>query len=153
MTSYHFTTLEYYHHHKPADWYWTVGIIAISLAILSIIFNNILLSILIALGTFTLMVYASRPPQEHNVEIAESGITVGKYRYPYSNLQSFWIEHDAHPRLLIKTNRTFIPHIIVPVDILTETEKDEIRGFLRTKMPEQEQHEPLLEQVMEYIGF
>lgn len=154
MNSFHFQTPEYYHRHKTPDWYWAVGIIAISAATTAVILNNILLAILIILGTFSLSVYASRQPHEHDIEIGEHGVVVGKYRFSYSNLESFWIEHhEQRPRLLIKTNRLIMPHIVIPVDTLDESEKDEIREFLKTKILEKEQTEPLLEQVMEYIGF
>lgn len=156
MAPFRFSTFEYYHRHKAADWYWTVGIIAVSLAIVSLIFANVLLALLIILAAFTLMMYAARPPREHDVEITEAGVTVGKYRYSYGNLQSFWLEHTEHvtaPSLLIRTNRTVMPHLLIPVADMPEDEKEQIRIFLRTKIAEVEQHEPLLEQIMEYIGF
>ena len=117
------------------------------------ILNNVLLAVLIILGAFSLSMYASRQPHEHDIEIGNAGVTVGKYRFSYSNLVSFWIEHYEHPRLLIKTNRLIMPHIIIPIDTLDASEKDEIREFLKTKIAEEEQTEPLLEQIMEYIGF
>jgi len=153
MTSFRFRTVEYYHRHKSADWYWAVGIIAVSAAATAVILNNVLFAILIIVGTFSLMMYAGRKPREHEVEISDAGITVDKYRYSYTNLVSFWIEHFENPRLLIKTNRVVMPHIIIPVDTLNEEEKDELRGFLSTKIPEEEQTEPFLEQIMEYVGF
>lgn len=153
MTSFHFRTVEYYHRHKGADWYWTVGIIAVASAITAFIFGNILFAILIVIGALSLTMYASRPPAEHDVEISDAFITVGKYRFSYSNLESFWLDHSENPRLLVRTNRIIMPHLIIPADSLTEDEKNQIREFLKTKLPEEEQHEPLLEQVMEYIGF
>ena len=99
------------------------------------------------------MIHAARPPHEHDIVISDGGITIDKYRYSYSNMSSFWLEHYEAPRLLIRTDRFFMPHIIIPVAVLTEEEKDELRHFLATKMPEAEQSEPLLEQVMEYLGF
>lgn len=153
MTSFRFQAVEYYHSHKGADWYWTVGIIAVASSIAAFIFGNILFAILIVLGTLSLLMYASRPPHEHDIEISEMFVTVGKYRFAYSRLQSFWIEHGTHPHLLIKTNRIIMPHLIIPLDSLTEDEQDDVREFLKTKLPEEEQTEPLLEQIMEYIGF
>ena len=153
MNSFKFQTHEYYHRHKGADWYWAVWIIAISATATSIILNNILLAILIVIGTFLLTIYAAREPHEHHVEINDSGVTVDKYHYTYGNLESFWIEHFERPRLLIKTNRMLHPHLLIPVADLTEEEKADLRDFLATKIPEIEQSEPLFEQIMEYIGF
>ncbi len=153
MNSYRFRTHEYYHRPKGADWYWVVGIIAVSAAATAVILNNVLLAVLIVIGTFSLTMYAARKPHEHDIEISDGGVTVDKYRFSYTNLVSFWIEHFENPRLLIKTNRIVMPHIIIPVANLNEEEKDELRHFLATKIPEEEQTEPLLEQVMEYLGF
>lgn len=153
MTSFRFQASEYYHRHKGADWYWTVGIIAVGAAVAAFIFGNILFAILIVLGTLSLLMYSSRVPHDHDVEISEMFVTVGKYRFAYSNLQSFWIEHGTHPRLLIKTNRAIMPHLIIPLDKLTDDEQDAVRDFLKSKLPEEEQSEPLLEQIMEYLGF
>jgi hypothetical protein len=153
MASFHFHSSEYYHRHKSADWYWTVGIIAVASSITAFILGNILFAILIAIAALALTMYAGRAPHEHDIEINDSFITVGKYRYTYSNMESFWLDHSEHPRLLIRTNRTLMPHIIIPVDSLSDEEKEQIRQFLRTKLPEEEQHEPLLEMIMEYLGF
>lgn len=153
MNSFRFRVPEYHHQHKASDWYWAVGIIAVSAAATAVILNNILLAVLIILGAFSLSMYASREPQEQDIEISDAGVTVGKFRFSYSNLKSFWIEHHEQARLLIKTNRTIMPHLVILVDSLDENERNEIRQFLATKLIEEEQHEPLLEQIMEYIGF
>lgn len=153
MNSFQFRTHEYYHRHKNTDWYWIVGIIAVAAAATSVILGNILLAVLIVIGTFCLTLYAARPPHEHDVVISDAGITVDKYRYSYNIMQSYWIEHFENGRLLIKTNRYVMPHIIIPVANLSDEEKNELRQFLSTKIPEVEQTEPLLEQVMEYLGF
>lgn len=153
MDSFRFTAPEYYHRHKTTDWYWTVSIVAVSAITTAIIFNNILFAGLLILGAFSLLMYASRQPKDHEIEINNAGVTVGKYRYSFSNLQSFWLEHNEHPRLLIKSDRTLMPHIVILVEHLEEEEKNNIRNFLSTKIPEVEQTEPLLEQIMEYLGF
>lgn len=153
MTSFRFVAPEYHYRHKTADWYWAVGIITVSAAATAIIFNNILFAVLIVLAGFSLAMYASRAPKERDIEISDAGVKVGEYRFSYSNLQSFWLEHNEMPRLLLKTNRLVIPHVIIPVDTLNEDEKEDVRNFLKTKIVEEEQHEPFFEQVMEFIGF
>lgn len=153
MTSFRFRAPEYHYQHKASDWYWAVGIVCIAAAATAIIFGNILFGILIVIAGFSLIMHAARKPAEQDIEINDSGITIGKYRFSYSNLQSFWIEHEEFGRMLLKTKRVIMPHIIVPMDSLDEEEKEEVREFLRTKILEQEQHEPLFEMIMEYIGF
>lgn len=153
MNSFRFFAPEYYQSPKAYDWYWSVGIIAFAAAAAAVIFGNFIFAALIVIATFTLVVYASRPPGENEIEISDRGVTVGKYRFSFSDMESFWIEHHDLPRLLIKINRVVMSHIVIPVGGLTETDKEELREFLRTKLPEEEQTEPLLEQIMERFGF
>lgn len=153
MTSFRFRAPEFHYKHKATDWYWAVGIVTIAAAATAIISNNLLFGILIIIAGFSLVLHASRVPEEHDIEINDAGITIGKYHFTYGNLESFWIEHHENGRLLIRTKRLVMPHLIVPLDSLVDEEKEEIRDFLRTKLTELEQHEPLLEMIMEYIGF
>lgn len=153
MNSFRFRAPEYYHRHKTSDWYWAVGIIALSAAATAVILNNILLALLIVLGAFSLTMYAAREPREHDIEITDRGLTIGKFLFSFSTLKSFWIEHHENARLLFKTSRVVMPHIIIPLNSLAENEREDLRQFLTTKLIEEEQHEPLLEQLMEYVGF
>ncbi len=153
MTSFRFRALEFHYKHKATDWYWAVAIITVAAAATAILFNNVLFGILLVIAGFALVMHASRVPLEHDVEINDAGITIGKYHFTYGNLESFWIEHDENGRMLVRTKRLIMPHLVVPLDSLVEEEKEEIRDFLRTKLAETEQHEPLLEMIMEYIGF
>lgn len=153
MTSFRFRALEFHYKHKATDWYWAVAIITVAAAATAILFNNVLFGILLVIAGFALVMHASRVPLEHDIEINDAGITIGKYHFTYGNLESFWIEHDENGRMLVRTKRLIMPHLVVPLDSLVEEEKEEIRDFLRTKLAETEQHEPLLEMIMEYIGF
>jgi hypothetical protein len=142
---------EYYHRDKSADWYWAVGIIALSAAATAIILDNVIFGILIVIATFSLMMYASRRPLTINVEINERGIKTGKMYYPYTNLDSFWVEENhAYPKILLKSKNVIVPHIVIHVE---DEDPDEIRDFLREHLTEEEQHESLIHLVMEYLGF
>src|SRR3989339_740914 len=85
-------TIEYLHREKTNDWYWIVGIITVSVALIAIILNNVIFAILIIVSSFTLSLFASKKPEIITIEIGETGITVGKNNYPYKELESFWIE-------------------------------------------------------------
>jgi hypothetical protein len=65
---------------------------------------------------------------------------------------SFWIEEEyGHPRLIIRSNKTLMPYlvILVPDDIDT----DDLTEFLLDHLPGEELHEPFLQQVLERFGF
>ena len=145
-------TVEYIHTEKTSDWYWIVGIITVSIALISIILNNVIFAILVLVSSFTLAMFASRHPDTVSVTIDRSGVTFGRTRYSYSNLESFWMEtRDGFPRLLLKSKRTFMPFVVIH---LGDEEFDEqIREALLQHLPEEENTEPLLEKVLIYLGF
>lgn len=151
MDKFSWNTLEYIHTEKTNDWYWIVGIVTISIAVVSIILNNLIFAILIIVSSFTLSLFASRKPDVVTATIDNTGVIFGKIRYPYSNLESFWVENrDNYPRLLLKSKKILMPFIVIHIN---EDDYDEIRGLLIRYIKEEEHTEPFLEKVMIYLGF
>lgn len=142
---------EYYFREKSADWYWAVGIISLSAAATSIILDNVLFGLLLVIGAFSLMIYASRRPAIIDIEINEKGVKAGKVFYPYSNLDSFWVEEThSYPKILLRSKKVLVTHIVIHLE---EKDPEEVREFLREHLPEVEQSESLAHSVMEYLGF
>ncbi len=139
------------HTEKTPDWYWIVGIVTISIAVISIILNNIIFAILILVSSFTLTLIASRKPHMLDVELDTDGVLIGKTFYPYANLDSFWVEtRDAHPRVIFKSKKVLMTLISV---LLEDTDPREARDFLKQHLQEEEHIEPLFEKVLIYLGF
>jgi len=142
---------EYVYREKSSDWYWAVSIIAVSMAITSMLFNNLLFSILILLGFFTLMLYARRKPLLHQIKIDNRGVEEGRLHYLYSSLDSFWVEDRfGEAKIILKSKKKTMPYIVIPIfDIDSET----VRDYLHKYLKEEEHSEPLAKQIMEYLGF
>lgn len=144
-------TVEYFHTHKNSDWYWIVGIVTISFALIAIILNNLVFGILILVSGFTLSLFASRRPGIVNVEISNTGVTFGDKHYSYSTLDSFWVEtREGHPRLFLKSKEVFSPYIVIFIE---EEDPEEIHHVLSEKLREERHTESLLEKIMMYLGF
>ncbi len=144
-------TYEYVYREKTADWYWAVSIIAISIAITSILFNNVLFAILILLSFFTLMMYSKRKPSILQIRIDERGIQEGKSKMPYSNIESFWVEDQlVEHKIILKSKNKFLPYTIIPIK---DVDPDDVHSHLRQYLPEKEHNEPLAKKIMEYLGF
>jgi hypothetical protein len=151
---------EFYHNPKSSDWFWALGIISISIVILTFIYGNILLGIIILIGTVGIYMHADRQPIMREIELNEKGIRIDKRFYSYRTLDSFWletheVEHDEFgnlifAKLLIKSKKTFMPLIVIPVEY---PDLEEIREFLSIFIEEEEHHEPLIQKVTEYLGF
>ena len=142
---------EYFHTEKTSDWYWIVAIITISIALISVILNNIIFAILIIVSSFTLSLFASKRPQIVEIQIDNSGIVVDKTRYPFTHLESFWIEtREMHPKILIKSEKIFMPFIVIFIEGI---EIEKVHEMLSRHLPEEEHTEPFLEKLLIYFGF
>ncbi|MEX0652468.1 MAG: hypothetical protein WD509_02970 [Candidatus Paceibacterota bacterium] len=144
---------EYTHHEKSGDWFWALGIIALSSAITAIIFKNILFALLILIGAFTLALFASKKPHLNHFEITRRGVTINNTLYSFSSLESFWIDEDEHGHhtLLLKSQHLLTPFIIIPLH--TDADPEDVRNLLLTKLEEEELEEPVLHRVLEFFGF
>ncbi len=144
-------TLEYEQKDKGADWYFALGIIAVSASVASFLLGNILFSILILIGALTLAMYGARKPATLNIEIDDRGILISNTLYPFNTLKSFWIEENTTPpKIIIQSEKTFMPYLILSLE---DTDTDNVRIFLLEHLKEEELTEPLSQKVMEYLGF
>lgn len=144
---------EYTYRENSVDWFWAVGIIATTTAIVSIVYGNILFAIFIIIGAFTLLMYAARRPRTVNFTLNERGIYINKILYPFNTLDSFWIhKYDkTADKLIIKSKKMLMPYIsiILPNDDSAE----DIHRFIIKYLPEEEHRESMPEAIMEYLGF
>lgn len=143
---------EYEHRDRTPDWFWALGIIAISGAVTAILLKDFLFAIVILLAGFALALLAVRKPVMHRFEINERGIKVGNRLYPYITLESFWVEdhHEhIHPKLLVTSKKPLVPHISIP---LHNTEPRTIRTYLLRHMEEKEQRESVAHHILEWFG-
>lgn len=134
------------------DWYWAVGIIALSLAVTAVIFNNILFAILVAVSTVVLFLRTIQKPRLIRYELTNRGIWTNKDFQPFAVFDSFWVEEENIPqsKLILKPKGLLSLLLVIPLEgISPET----IREFLAAYLLEVEQHESLSKRVMEYLGF
>ena len=65
-------------------------------------------------ASFTLTLFAARPPEVLEASIDRNGISLGKLHYSYMNLHSFWVEtRDAHPRVIFKSKKILMPFVVL----------------------------------------
>jgi hypothetical protein len=137
---------------KNADWYWAVGIIAFTAAALAIMFGQVIFGILIIISAVALALHSSVAPRTIHCEINDRGVILDDRLYPFLNLESFWIDPNHYPPLiLIKSRKTFVPYlkIYIPDDIDPEA----VRQILLTYIAETEHLEPFTLKLMERLGF
>lgn len=145
--------LEHEHQEKSNDWFWAVGIISISGAVLAVFFGNLLFGLLILLIAFVSILQGNKVPRALEYEISRKGVRVGEIIYPYSTLESFWvIDEEINDLIYIKSQKTLMPLLVLPYDSM-KTNPDHIRDYLLEYIDEEELNEPLSQVIMERLGF
>lgn len=144
---------EHAHNEKSVDWFWTVGIIAFGGIVLSIFFKNFLFAIIIALFTGISFLLVNKPPRLLIFEVSRKGVRAGNVLYPYSLLESFWVEDtDYNDKILLKSKKPLSPLIIIPFDS-TKIDPELLRDYFLDYLDEEELEEPLHQIIMERFGF
>lgn len=143
---------EYIHTHKTSDWYWIVGIVTLTIALVAIILNNLIFAILIIVSAALLTLYASRPPHIQEIVLEKNGIHVGPTFYSYSSdLDSFWVEtREFHPKIILKSKKKLMFFIGV---LIVDTDPELVEDYLSQHLPKVEHREPLFEKLLFYFGF
>ncbi len=142
---------EYIYTEKNTDWYWIVAIVTLSISIISILLSNIIFAILIIISAGTLTLFSSRKPELIHIEINQKSIIIGSIKYPFENLDSFWVEKNiGHERVILKSKKILMPFISV---LIQGVSPEEVQKILLHHLPEEEQTESLLEKFLIYLGF
>ncbi|MEX0931960.1 MAG: hypothetical protein WDZ88_04375 [Candidatus Paceibacterota bacterium] len=142
---------EYIYTKKTADWYWAVGIVGTALVVAPLLFNNIMLALLIAIGLFSLVLFASKKPRMVEFEINEKGIRIDRTLYPYDSIESFCVSDESVvPTLYIQLHSFFMPLVSLPIELAGE---EEVRERLSKHLKEKILREPLPQKILEYFGF
>ena len=145
---------EHEHREKSKDWYWSLGILIVTASLLAIIFGNYLFGSLLIIIGLSLGVVGSKHPKLIVFELNKMGIRIGKKLFPYATLECFWVqdnhEHARVSQLLIKSRRTMVPLLIIP---LIDVDNGDIRDFLLYNLLEKEIDEPLSHLILETLGF
>lgn len=152
QTIYQWETLEYDHRPRTSDWFWAVGIIAGACALAALFLGNVLLAILLVVSAITLIVHHSRNPKVLEIAVTDRGVRANREFFPYASLDSFWIEEELGPRILIllSKERLVLPHIklAIPEELGTAELRDYLLNFV-----DEEYHPPTLsESILHYIG-
>ncbi len=131
------------------DWYWAVGIIALSIMITAIVLNNILFAVFVVISTAALFLRTLQKPRIISYELTNRGLWVNRNFQPFTLFESFFVE-ELEPKLLLKAKGLITPLSIIPIESI---DPQTVREFLQDYLPEEEMHEPLSKRIMEYLGF
>jgi hypothetical protein len=145
------STYEHEHIERGGDWFWALGIVAISVALTSILFGNVLFAILIVVAAFTVGIIARTPPELMEFELSDRGIRAGDTLHRYDEIISFWVEDGdgREPLLLVDTTKFMSPNLIIPIEGVDPTL---VRAFLQERVEEVPIKEPVSHKILEFFG-
>ncbi len=143
---------EHEHIERGSDWFWALGIIAVCIAVTSILLGNVLFAILIIVAAVVILLLARKKPQLHEFEISDKGVRISEEMHSYDEIISFWVdtESGSQPTLLIDTTKFLSPNLIIP---LGTSDPEEIRSALRDHAEELPMKEPLAHKILEFFGY
>lgn len=143
---------EYDHEEKSNDWFWTIGLITLVSVIISLWLSNYIFAIFLAISGASLILFTLRHPQEVTYTIENEGLSMGKDKYEWKNIKSFYIikKNKDNSKLLIETNKYFLPVYTIPMP--TELTY-EVKENLLKVLPSKELGESKSMLFMEKLGF
>jgi hypothetical protein len=143
---------EYTEKERSTDWFWAFGIIAVSSAVIAILYKDYLFGIFIILAAIILGFMAIRKPELETFRITPKALELGNDTYAYTTLKSFHIleKDNEESVLLVMSTRAVIPLIPIP---LGDASPSEVRETLRHYLPEDRHEEPTAHKIMDYLGF
>jgi hypothetical protein len=152
MRSIYWEAPEHTHIEKTSDWYWILGIIAVAGSVASMIFNNVLFGVVILLAAMTMIITSHRKPRIIELEVSGRGIRIEKTLYPYSTLESFYLDEDnyAGPQLIVKSKKLFVSLLILPIP---EEYIEHIENIIASRLHEEHLEEPFSHRLLEFFGF
>lgn len=144
---------EHDHIDRGSDWYWALGIVAVCIAITSILFSDVLFAVVVIVAAVTIAILSKTPPDLAEFELSDKGIRINGKLHRYSEIIAFWVEDDhshKRPHLLIDTVKWLSPNFIIPIEHI---DPSLVRAYLKERAEERHMKEPLSHKIFEYLGF
>ena len=144
---------EHEHFERGKDWFLALGIAAVCIAAISVLFDNILFAVLILLAASTLALLAKTPQTITEFELSDRGIKVNGTMHRFEEIISFWVEdHDADPPiLLIDTIKWLSPNLVIPLPP-EHVDSKSVREFLVERTEEVPMKETYAHKILEFFG-
>lgn len=137
---------------RSGDWYWALGIVTVSIVIISILLHDVLFAIIIIIAALAIVLHARSPHRQTDFEISDRGIRIDKTLHRWSEIVSFWVEDEieGRPLLLVDTTKWSSPNLIIPIEHI---EPALVRSYLQERATEKHMREPWAHKILEFFGF
>lgn len=142
---------EHDHVERGTDWYWALGIVALCVAVTSVLFHDYFFALLIIVAAITLALVSRTPPVLSEFELSDTGIRVDDTLHRFDEILAFWVEdhHRDRPLLLIDTTKFLSPNLVIPIEHI---EAGLVRAFLKERAEERFMREPVAHKILDFVG-
>ncbi len=143
---------EHEHIERGSDWYIALTITTVAIAIIAILFSDLLFALLIIIAAFVIALLSRTPPELAQFELSERGVRINGRLHRYHEIISFWVEDEHHtdrPLLLIDTTKFMAPNFIIPIEHI---EPHVVRAYLKEHAKEVPMQEPVGHKILEFFG-
>ena len=137
---------------KSVDWFWAVGIILLSLAVIAIVFGNPLFGVFLVVVLFVLFALTHKHPRTIRYVLTKDGLYELEQLYQFSKIKSFYIDESMYhvPTLVIEVERWLLPILGIPLQ--KEIAPQDVRMYMRPHIMEKPIKEPLFHHLFEMFG-
>ena len=135
---------------RGSDWFWSLGILTLSLFVTAILLKNFLFAVLILISGVLLVLFSLRKPRVVTFEIFDNGILIEKHMYLFKDLDAFFIDQTHPEKLLLQSKRLLVPILALPLE---NTDPHHVREIMEGKLKEKELEESLAVHLLERLGF
>lgn len=144
--------LEFTYYEKTASWYVVTALVGIILILYALFTKNPVMTITFILIFSVIFLYANKKPLTIKFSITPKGIKLGDRIYYFDCLESFWMFYNPpHVKYIsLKSKKTLMPIIRIP---LGKANPLEVRKILLQYLPEEEQHESLIDILARIVRF
>lgn len=148
------TGYEFEYKEKTNDWFWAVGILVVSISIISFIYDNAIFGLFILLAGVMIFMTAKRPPRLIDYELTDKGLMINDKTYSHMDFRAFCVTEGKYsaPKLLLRASKIVNPILVITIET-DYVEADVVRDFLLDYIPEEKIDEPLSLRFMEFLGF
>lgn len=139
------------HFTKGVGWY-TIFTIAMVLIMLgALYYRQWLLAGVIAAGMFAIYSFSKQKPPERQYRIDNSGIQIGRKKFDYQEIKSFWLVATPEANLLyLQLTKRFLPPEMIN---LGQNDPVKVRKILSQHLPEEMKSETLIDRFNRWIRF
>lgn len=145
---------EHEHIERGSDWYWALGIAAVSTAVISLLLHNLLFGLLILIAAATIALLSREAPDIAHFELSDRGIRVNDTLHRYRDILAFWVEDEQErehqrPLLLVDTVKVLSPNLVIPIENI---DPKLVRAYLKERTEERHMKEPVAHRLFEALG-